>query len=297
MRLALLTNGHSRVVAIEEHGAFYRWGDSGRVRPAESILDLIRSGELLASRGAEHATEPIATPVEVLAPFPNPPRNIICLGKNYAAHAEEFSESMEDSVELSIPEVPIFFTKAPTTVRGPDATITVDPGVTSEVDYEVELAVVIGERARDVAPEDAHRVVAGYTIINDLTARDLQRQHKQWFLGKSVDGFCPMGPVFVTADEFAFPPVLALSLKVDGEVRQSASTADMVFDIPNIIATLSRVMTLVPGDIIATGTPGGVGVGSHPPRFLTDGSVVEAAIEGIGVLRNTIRFESRSKVG
>lgn len=288
LRLATMTDGRETVVALEHDGSFYRWSDVVPDRPAESVLGLIRSGALTGARLRFNGAAPLGSRFRLLAPIPRPLRNIMCLGKNYAAHAVEFAGAMGE--KTAIPQHPVVFTKATTTVTAPDSTVVIDPDVTSAVDYEVELALVIGRRGRYIPPEHAYDYIAGYTIINDITARDLQQRHAQWFLGKSLDGFCPMGPVFVTADEVGDPTTLTLSLTVDGELRQRASVKDMIFDIPSILATLSRILTLEPGDIIATGTPEGVGVGFDPPRFLQHGSTVEATIERIGTLRNRIEF-------
>lgn len=293
MRLATLTNGSETIVAIERDGSFYRWNDVVPDRPAQSLLELIRSGYWRGATPRWENLQPVEPEFTLAAPIPRPDRNIICLGKNYAAHAVEFADAMKE--DTSIPEHPIVFTKATTTVQAPNTTIVVDPNVTQAVDYEVELAVVIGERARCVPRERAYDVIAGYTIINDLTARDLQRRHAQWFLGKSIDGFCPMGPVFVTADEIGDPSDLTLRLSVDGELRQQSSVKYMIFDIPTIITTLSHIFTLEPGDIIATGTPEGVGIAFDPPRFLQHGSVVEASIDRIGTLTNRIEFRSEDE--
>jgi 2-keto-4-pentenoate hydratase/2-oxohepta-3-ene-1,7-dioic acid hydratase in catechol pathway len=181
----------------------------------------------------------------------------------------------------------VVFTKAPSTVVGPGADIDPHPGVTSELDYEAELGVIIGRGGRGISVEAAADHVWGYTIVNDVTARDLQKTHKQWFLGKSLDTFCPMGPYAVTADEVGDGP-LEVVCTVNGEVRQRASTADLIFDIPTIIATISAGITLQPGDVIATGTPAGVGIGFTPPRFLRGGDVVEITITGLGTLTNRV---------
>jgi 2-keto-4-pentenoate hydratase/2-oxohepta-3-ene-1,7-dioic acid hydratase in catechol pathway len=190
-----------------------------------------------------------------------------------------------------IPDLPIIFTKAPSTVTGPDARVTVPSGLSAEVDYEAELAVVIGKPGKDIPTDEALEHVWGYTLLNDLTARDLQRDHKQWFLGKSPDDFAPMGPWAVTKDEVALDNTL-ITCTVNGELRQKANTADLIFDVPTLIATLSAVLTLQPGDIIATGTPAGVGIGFDPPRFLTDGDLVEVTATGLGTLRTRMHFAS-----
>jgi 2-keto-4-pentenoate hydratase/2-oxohepta-3-ene-1,7-dioic acid hydratase in catechol pathway len=221
------------------------------------------------------------------APIPRPAKNVFCLGLNYLAHARESGQAR--GKEPRIPTVPVFFTKAPTAVTGPFDDVTVDPSVTSQVDWEVELGVVIGLRGRGIAPDEALRHVFGYTVVNDLSARDLQASHFQWFKGKSLDGFCPMGPFVVTADEFGDPQRKRLRARVNGAVKQDATTADMLFPVAEIIAWLSKGLTVEPGDVIATGTPEGVGMGRTPPEFLQEGDMVEVEVEGIGALRNRIR--------
>ncbi|MGU3501673.1 fumarylacetoacetate hydrolase family protein [Mycobacterium sp. C31M] len=225
------------------------------------------------------------------APFPRLRRNIFCVGKNYREHAAEFAGSGYDSSAAQvIPERPIIFTKAPSTVCGPDARVTVPAGLSAEVDYEAELAVVIGVGGRGIIASDAMDHVWGYTLFNDLTARDLQRDHKQWFLGKTPDGFGPMGPWAVTKDEIDLANTM-ITCTVNGELRQKATTADLIFDVPTLIEVISSVMTLQPGDVIATGTPAGVGIGFDPPRFLADGDLVEVAATGLGVLRTRMILE------
>ena len=182
----------------------------------------------------------------------------------------------------------MFFTKAPTTVNGPYDPIPWDRSATEQVDYEVELGVIVGADGRNITRAASRRHIFGYTIVNDVSARDLQFGHGQWFKGKSLDGFCPMGPVVVTADEFGDPQNKRLSLRVNGDTRQHATTGDMIFPVDAILASLSRGMTIEAGDIIATGTPEGVGLGRTPPEYLRDGDVIEAEIEGIGMLRNRI---------
>jgi 2-keto-4-pentenoate hydratase/2-oxohepta-3-ene-1,7-dioic acid hydratase in catechol pathway len=228
--------------------------------------------------------------VRIRAPFPVPRRNILCVGKNYYDHALEFDKSGFDATAgaSAVPDLPIIFTKAPSTVIGPGDPVPgyLDP--TKSVDYEVELAVVIGTGGRGISKRNAFKHVYGYTIVNDVTARHLQANHKQWFLGKSIDGFCPMGPCLVTADEIPNVKKLRVETRVNEEIRQNALVKDLIFDIPTLIATLSKGMTLQPGDIIATGTPAGVGIGFKPPRFLKKGDVMTLAIDGIGTLENTI---------
>ncbi|MFA5957901.1 fumarylacetoacetate hydrolase family protein [Hyphomicrobium sp.] len=230
-------------------------------------------------------------PANLWAPIAHPPHNIMCVGKNYRAHANEFAKSGFDSSSSpadAIPEFPIIFTKPSTTISGPASDIPLVVGLDQGVDYECELAVVIGKGGRGISRDDAMAHVFGYTIVNDVTARDLQQRHKQWFLGKGVDGFCPMGPWIVTADEIDYRDMRVIC-RVNSEVRQDASTRDLIFDVPFLIETISAVMTLSPGDVIATGTPEGVGIGFKPPSFLKDGDVVECEITGIGTIRNVVK--------
>jgi 2-keto-4-pentenoate hydratase/2-oxohepta-3-ene-1,7-dioic acid hydratase in catechol pathway len=231
-----------------------------------------------------------AAQVKIHAPFPRPARNILCVGKNYHDHAREFHASGFDASagRDAIPELPIIFTKWPNSVIGPGEPIPSANDYTNSTDYEGELCVVIGEGGRNIAQKDAYDNVYGYTIVNDATARTLQNRHKQWFLGKSLDGYCPMGPCIVTADEIDDVTQLRLLTKVNGEVRQDAYVGQLIFDIPTLIETLSKVMTLEPGDLIATGTCAGVGIGFDPPRFLKPGDVVEITIEPIGTLVNPV---------
>jgi 2-keto-4-pentenoate hydratase/2-oxohepta-3-ene-1,7-dioic acid hydratase in catechol pathway len=227
--------------------------------------------------------------VKLCAPIPNPRRNIFCVGKNYHEHAQEFHASGFDSSSTSaVPDLPIVFTKASNTVSGPGDAIPAWLDETNSVDYEGELALVLGKSGRGISKEHALNAVFGYTIVNDVTSRTLQGAHKQWFLGKSIDGFCPMGPTVVTADEIPDPTRLRLVTKVNGEARQDAVVSDLIFDIPTLIWTISKGISLQPGDIIATGTPVGVGIGFKPPKFLKRGDVVEITIEPIGTLSNPV---------
>jgi 2-keto-4-pentenoate hydratase/2-oxohepta-3-ene-1,7-dioic acid hydratase in catechol pathway len=224
--------------------------------------------------------------VKLLAPIPHPRKNVFCVGRNYKEHILEGARAR--GVEPSFPKVPEFFSKPPTTVIGPDDGIERHARNTAKLDYEVELAVVIGKPTRDVSAADAMSSVFGYTIVNDVSARDAQFAHGQWFKGKSFDTFCPMGPCIVTADEFGSPSGHRISLKVNGEIRQDSTTADLLFSVADCISSLAASTTLEPGDIISTGTPSGVALGMTPQRWLEVGDVVEAEIEGIGVLRNTV---------
>jgi 2-keto-4-pentenoate hydratase/2-oxohepta-3-ene-1,7-dioic acid hydratase in catechol pathway len=230
--------------------------------------------------------EPLAlADVELLAPV-MPHKNVFCVGRNYLAHAEEGARAA--GVELKLPPVPTFFTKAPTAVANPGATLHLDGTITKEYDYEAELAIVIGSRVRDVSEDDALAAIFGYTCLNDVTARDLQRLHVQWFKGKSLDDTCPIGPWIVTADEVGDAQSLDIKLSLNGASKQDSNTRYMIFDIKKIIASLSRGMTLEPGDVIATGTPDGVGFARTPPEFFQNGDVVEVEIANVGTLRNTI---------
>jgi 2-keto-4-pentenoate hydratase/2-oxohepta-3-ene-1,7-dioic acid hydratase in catechol pathway len=227
--------------------------------------------------------------VKLLAPVPRPAKNIFCVGKNYHEHAREFHDSGFDaSATSAIPDLPIIFTKAATTVIGPGDPIPGSSDTTNSVDYEGELTVVIGKGGRGIKKADAYRHVFGYTIINDVTSRTLQHAHKQWFLGKNLDGFCPMGPCIVTADEVPDVTALRLETRLNGELRQNAAVSDLIFDIPTLIETISAVMTLEPGDLIATGTPVGVGIGFKPPKFMKPGDTVSVTIEPIGTLTNPV---------
>jgi 2-keto-4-pentenoate hydratase/2-oxohepta-3-ene-1,7-dioic acid hydratase in catechol pathway len=228
--------------------------------------------------------------VKLHAPIPRPAKNILCVGKNYHDHAREFHASGFDASagKDAIPELPILFTKWPNSVIAHDEPIPSYLDYTNSTDYEGELTVVIGPGGRGISGKDAYDHVYGYTIVNDATARTLQNQHKQWFLGKSIDGYCPMGPCIVTADEVADVTKLQLTTRVNGEVRQDAPVSQLIFDIPTLIETLSRVMTLEPGDLIATGTCAGVGIGFNPPKFLKKGDRVAITIEPIGTLENPV---------
>ncbi len=229
------------------------------------------------------------TPVKrarLLAPFPSPRKNIFCVGRNYKLHIEEGARAR--GVEPTYPKVPEYFSKPRTTVIGPDAGILRHEKDTQNLDYEVELAIVIGKRVRDVTEDKAMAAVFGYTIVNDVTARDLQRAHGQWFKGKSLDTFCPMGPCIVTSDEFGNPSGHRISLKVNGEIRQDSNTSDLLFGVPAMIAHLCAGLTLEPGDVISTGTPSGVAMGMTPQKWLQTGDVIEAEVEGIGMLRNRV---------
>ena len=224
--------------------------------------------------------------IELLAPIPRPRRNVMCLGLNYLEHAEETASQVGRSAKA--PEYPIVFTKSPTSVMGHDAAIPFDPDTCSQLDWEAELGIIIGKAGKKIQADNAHTHIFGYTVINDISARDIQLNHKQYFLGKSIDGGCPMGPFIVTADEIADAQQLKIECRVNGEVKQASNTQHMIFNIASIIQWLSRAMPLEAGDVIATGTPSGVGFVRQPPEFLVPGDVVECEVERVGVLRNRI---------
>lgn len=246
-----------------------------------ALLDQAQSTVAAASTGL-----PLDT-IQLRAPIPRPRKNIVCLGMNYAAHAYESLRAK--GLPETLPAHPVFFTKAVTAVNHPNAPIPLHANVTSKLDWEVELAFVLGRTALNVAPADALGAIFGYTILNDISARDIQNRHQQFFRGKSLDGTAPFGPWIVTADEIPDPHALGLRLRVNGITHQAATTADLIFTIPTIIATLSAGMTLEPGDIISTGTPSGVGMGMVPQVYLKAGDQIEAEIDGIGILRNTVQ--------
>jgi 2-keto-4-pentenoate hydratase/2-oxohepta-3-ene-1,7-dioic acid hydratase in catechol pathway len=241
------------------------------------------------SNAASSAPKSRLASVRLHAPIPRPRRNIFCVGKNYHEHAKEFHASGFDATATSaVPDLPIVFTKASNTVSGQGDAIPASLDETKSVDYAGELAIVMGLRKRGISKADALGSIFGYTIVNDVTSRQLQGAHKQWFLGKSIDGFCPMGPCVVTADEVPDPTIMRLVTKVNGETRQDAVVSDLIFDIPTLVETISKRITLEPGDIIATGTPAGVGIGFTPPKFIKPGDVVEVTIEPIGTLCNPV---------
>ena len=220
------------------------------------------------------------------APIPRPSKNVFCVGRNFLSHIEEGARAR--AAEAKLPEAPVFFTKAPTSVIGPYDDVPWDRSVTQQVDWEVELSVVLGVGGRNIPRRAALEHVFGYTVVNDVSARDLQKSHHQFFKGKSLDGFCPMGPVVVTADEFGDPQTAPLTLRINGVVKQSGNTRNMIFAIDRLIESLSHGLTLEAGDIIATGTPDGVGFARTPPEFLQDGDIMETDVDGIGTMRNRV---------
>jgi 2-keto-4-pentenoate hydratase/2-oxohepta-3-ene-1,7-dioic acid hydratase in catechol pathway len=276
----------------------YRSAD-GRTRPGvlegEKIRTIatqtLRDYIALAphERIAWHSADDLVDIADVTLDAPvRPERNVFCVGRNYLEHAREGARAA--GRELKLPTVPTFFTKAPTAIAAPGSTLELRAAVSREYDYEAELAVVIGALCKDVAEDEAPRVVFGYTALNDVTARDLQREHGQWFKGKSLDSTCPIGPWIVTPDELGDPQAVDLRLRRNGAEKQHSDTSKMIFSIARLIAELSKGMTLLPGDVIATGTPEGVGFARTPPEFLSDGDVLEVEIARIGCLRNVIRI-------
>jgi 2-keto-4-pentenoate hydratase/2-oxohepta-3-ene-1,7-dioic acid hydratase in catechol pathway len=267
---------HVRPGAIE--------GDRVRAIACDSLLDYIA---LDPQKRAQHHTDItfLLEDVRLAAPV-HPKKNVYCVGRNYLEHAKEGARA--SGRELKLPEVPTFFSKAPTAIADPDAKLNFQARVSSEYDWEGELAVVIGRRVKDATEENAMDAVFGYTCLNDITARDLQRAHLQWLKGKSLDNSCPIGPWIVGTDEISDPHKLQLTTRVNGRKKQESNTGQMIFQIPRLIAELSKGMTLEPGDVIATGTPDGVGFARTPPEFFQHGDIVEVAIQKIGTLRNTI---------
>ena len=281
-----LWGSHVSIGAVDERGVI----DLAAIAP--DMLSLIAAGSVGLDRARAlfaSASTPIPIgSVTLLAPIPKPHRNIMCLGLNYAAHAKESAEARGREYKPPAQAHPVFFTKATHTINRHEGVIPFDPTVSEQIDWEAELGVIIGRSGKDIPLEEAYDHVFGYTCINDVSARDLQANHSQFFKGKSLDGACPMGPWIITADEIPDPHQLHVTCRVNGVVKQHASTDVMIFHIPDIIAILSRGMTLDAGDIIATGTPSGVGFARKPPEFLKPGDVVEVEIEKIGVLRNRV---------
>lgn len=273
--------------------------DAGTVAPFDLPVERAREGVLaLIERngaGVPRTLSPVSlSAVEIEAPIPRPRRNIFCVGKNYHEHAHEFARSGFDSSAGAgaVPKHPIIFSKVPESVVANHANVLIDASVSTAIDYEAELAVIIGKEGRGISKENALDHVWGYTIVNDVTARDLQGRYSQWLIGKSQDTFCPMGPWAVTRDELDLGTA-GIRCFVNEDLRQDSRISLLIFDIPTIIATLSQGITLKPGDIIATGTPVGVGIGFDPPKYLRAGDVVRIEIDGIGTLEN--RFAERAQ--
>ena len=286
MQIAAVRGQDGKIFGTIEANKFRPLLEGGA--PMRDLRDVIA---LIAARGRlELGDSRALDSVKLAAPVGPLAKNVICVGKNYHDHAQEFARSGVDQSgdKQEVPADPVVFTKSISSLADPDQAISATSDPTNSVDYEGELGVVIGTRCRNVKKADALAQVFGYTIVNDVTARTVQQKHKQWFLGKSLDGFCPVGPVLVTADEFGAPDAQELATYVNGERRQLAKLRDMIFDVPTIIEVVSTYVTLEPGDLLATGTPAGVGIGFKPPRYLKPGDTVRVTISGIGELTNPI---------
>lgn len=295
MRLVTVEHGGRAWLGVQQEDLVFLPALHDAALPA-SMLDLIEGGEaaLRAVRAAfEAAPAEAFVPAdrtELMAPIPRPRQNIMCMGLNYADHVEEASASL--GRDPNLPKYPIVFTKAANSVNAPFGEIPYDPEVSDKLDWEAELGVVIGRAGRGIPEAEAYGHVFGYTVINDVSARELQRRHKQFFIGKSLSGFCPMGPCIVTADEIEDPHDLELWCRVNGVEKQHSNTRHQIFSIAQQIAALSRGMWLEPGDILATGTPSGVGFARTPPEYLRPGDVVECEVEGIGTICNRVAGQS-----
>lgn len=289
MRIATFNHGGQRKVGLVEAETVLPFElDAGEA--AKGLLAILdRNGDLPATGDAIPLSD-----VRLEAPIPLPRRNIFCVGKNYHEHAQEFSASGFDSSAAAgaIPKAPIIFSKLPESVVATGEVVEIDDAVSAAIDYESELAVIIGKSGRGISKDNALEHVWGFTIVNDVTARDLQGIHSQWLIGKSQDTFCPMGPYAVSKEEFELGTA-GIRGFVNGELRQNAKISQLIFDIPTLIETLSKGITLSVGDVIATGTPAGVGIGFTPPKYLKAGDVVRVEIDGIGVLEN--RFGTRKR--
>lgn len=288
MRLAAYEEqGIARIGIVSDDGQSIQPLDLDGVDARLGILPLITAQLPLADLARQAGPARSLGGVRLRAPVPRPARNVFCVGRNYHEHANELSGSIfKDSKDGE--DWPIIFSKVPESVVGPTDDVRLPQGISADIDYEAELCVVIGKQGKNIARADALDHIYGYTIVNDVTARDVQQRHRQWHLGKSFDTFCPMGPWIVTADELEAGS-LDIRCLVNGEVRQSANTRDLIFDIGTIIENCSRGITLYPGDVIATGTPAGVGMGMNPPCFLKNGDVVRVEIQGIGHIENVFK--------
>jgi len=281
---SFLMNGEPGVGLVSDDGlsvAPLALEAAGRHLGAQAVIDLLTAGRPLPDTLAPLRL----SDVDLRAPLPRPRRNVWCVGRNYHAHAKELSASVFKDNDANPESWPIVFTKVPECVVGPHAQVLLPVGVSAQIDYEAELGVVIGKTGKNIARGAAMEHVFGYTVINDVTARDVQMRHQQWDMGKSFDTFCPMGPWIVTADAFDGTRT-RVRCWVNGELRQDGPTENMIFDIPTLIETISRGITLYPGDVIATGTPAGVGMGMTPPRYLAAGDVVRVEVEGLGSIEN-----------
>jgi 2-keto-4-pentenoate hydratase/2-oxohepta-3-ene-1,7-dioic acid hydratase in catechol pathway len=287
LRIATYVQGGKRQVGMvspdgQQITAFKVSPDAAQ-RGALPLIEALAAGDGLP--GLEGTSVSVSS-VQLDAPIPLPRRNVWCVGRNYHEHAKELAGSVFKANDSNPQAWPIVFTKVPECVVGPSADVVL-PGasISEQIDYEAELAVIIGKRGKNIAKSDAMSHIFGYTIVNDVTARDVQMRHQQWDMGKSFDTFCPMGPWIVTADELDGTKT-RVRCWVNGELRQDGPTGNMIFDIPTLIETISRGITLYPGDVIATGTPAGVGMGFKPPRYIKHGDVIRIEIDGIGSIEN-----------
>lgn len=282
-QIGILINNDQEVYSLESIGIRYE--------TMNELIEKVTDKEMLIIKDAINKKELKSLSIDVIykmAPIPNPKQDIICLGINYMAHAVESAKYKKEAFGGDRPYA-VYFSKRVNNATGDGDFIPSYQGLVDSLDYEVELAVIIGKDAKNIAKEDVFDYIFGYTIMNDVSARNLQMKHKQWYFGKSLDGFTPLGPSIVTKDEFTNPPVLKITSKVNGELRQNSTTDLMITTIEDAIHELSQGMTLKAGTIIAMGTPAGVGMGFEPPLFLKSGDVVECEIEGIGCLENIVK--------
>jgi len=286
MRIAAINSPQGKIFGVVQDDNF-RPFSVGRA----SMRDLRHVIRLLGEGSPPEYGEPVSlSRAKLAAPVGPLAKNVICVGKNYHDHAQEFARSGVDQSgdKQEVPADPVIFTKSTSSLADPFQKIAASSDPTQTVDYEGELGVVIAKRCKNVKRDAALEYVFAYTIVNDVTARAVQQRHKQWFLGKSLDSFCPVGPWLVTRDEFGVPDEQELATYVNGERRQLAKLRDMIFDVPTFIETVTAYVTLEPGDLLATGTPAGVGIGFDPPRYLKPGDEVRVAISGIGELTNPV---------
>ncbi len=286
MRIAAIQSQNEKIFGTVQDNQFRPLLTGGKeVHDLREIIALVHAGKL------EHGASVRLDMVKLAAPVGPLAKNVVSVGKNYHDHAQEFARSGFDQSgdKVEVPQAPVVFTKAVTALADPGQGLPASADPTNSTDYEGELGVVIGRRIKNVkSVEEAYGAVFGYTIVNDATARTVQQTHKQWFLGKSLPGYCPVGPVLVTADEFGRPDAQELSTFVNGERRQHARRRDLIFDVPAIIMAVTAYVPLDPGDLIATGTPAGVGIGFKPPKYLKAGDSVTISITGIGELTNPV---------
>lgn len=287
MRIAAIHNKNAKIFGTIQDESFRPFLVGGAsVRDLRHVIKLVGEGTTTPEYGPPQALDKVklAAPVGPLA------KNVMAVGKNYHDHAQEFARSGIDQSgdKVEVPEFPVVFTKAVTSLADPGQPFRASADPSNSTDYEAELGVVVGRHCKNVKRGEAYGVVFGYTAVNDVTARSVQQRHKQWFLGKSLDGYCPVGPVLVTRDEFGVPDAQEIAAYVNGERRQIARLRDLIFDVPAIIEAITAYVPLDPGDLIATGTPAGVGIGFTPPRYLKAGDEVRISITGIGELINPV---------